>query len=52
MWTEVDSVVRHCLSGLRQALALPLYVVALLLSFLSDALGGLAAKIAGDDWPR
>jgi hypothetical protein len=37
------------LLGLRQAIALPLYAVALVLSFLSDALGTLAAKIAGDD---
>jgi hypothetical protein len=33
-------------------LALPIYAVALLLSFLSDALGNLAAWIAGDDWPQ
>jgi hypothetical protein len=37
---------------LRQAIALPLYAVALVLSFLSDALGTLAAKIAGDEWPQ
>jgi hypothetical protein len=29
--------------------ALPIYTLALILSFLSDALGALAAKIAGDD---
>jgi hypothetical protein len=34
---------------LRQALALPIYTLALILSFLSDMLGSLAAKIAGDD---
>jgi hypothetical protein len=34
---------------LRRALALPIYVVALLLSLLGDALGVLAAKIAGDE---
>jgi hypothetical protein len=34
---------------LRRALALPFYAVALLLSFASDLLGALAAKIAGDD---
>jgi len=28
----------------------PLYVVALLLSFLSDGFGALAAMIAGDDF--
>jgi hypothetical protein len=33
----------------RQAFALPLYTVALILSYLSDALGHLAAWIAGDD---
>jgi hypothetical protein len=34
---------------LRRTVALPIYALALLLSFLSDALGDLAAKIAGDD---
>jgi hypothetical protein len=33
---------------LRQALAFPIYTVALITSFLSDLLGSLAAKIAGD----
>jgi hypothetical protein len=36
----------------RRALALPIYTIALILSFLSDALGSLAAWIAGDNWPR
>jgi len=36
----------------RRAAALPIYVVALILSFTSDLLGILAAKIAGDNWPR
>ncbi len=36
---------------LRQALALPVYTVALVLDYLSGALGVLAASIAGDDWP-
>jgi hypothetical protein len=36
---------------LRRAVALPLYAIALALSYLSDALGHLAAWIAGDDWP-
>jgi hypothetical protein len=35
----------------RRAMALPIYTVALILSFASDLLGWLAAKIAGDDWP-
>ena len=35
---------------LRQVLAVPLYTVALILSYLSDVLGRLAAWIAGDDW--
>jgi hypothetical protein len=39
-------------NALRRALALPIYTVALLLSLFADALGVLAAKIAGDDWPR
>ena len=34
---------------LRQAVALPLYTVAPILSYASDALGNLAAWIAGDD---
>jgi hypothetical protein len=37
---------------LRRAVALPINTLALILSFLSDALGTLAARIAGDDWPR
>jgi hypothetical protein len=37
---------------MRRATALPIYTVALLLSFQSDLLGCLAARIAGDDWPR
>jgi hypothetical protein len=37
--------------GLRRAVALPIYTVALILSFASDLLGSLAARIAGDDWP-
>jgi hypothetical protein len=37
---------------LRQAIALPIYAVALILDLLSGALGCLAARIAGDDWPR
>jgi hypothetical protein len=36
---------------LRQAIALPVYTVGLLLNYLSGALGWLAAWIAGDDWP-
>jgi hypothetical protein len=34
-----------------KAIALPVYAVGLLLDYLSDALGRLAAWIAGDDWP-
>ena len=36
---------------IRQAIALPIYAVALILDFASDALGRLAAWIARDDWP-
>jgi hypothetical protein len=36
---------------LRQALALPIYAIALILGFASDLLGNIAAKLAGDDWP-
>jgi hypothetical protein len=48
MWTRLDS----CAGKLRRALALPIYTVALILSFASDLLRSLAAKIAGDDWPE
>jgi hypothetical protein len=44
---EAKSIRLKC----RQAIALPLYAIALLLDFLSDALGRLGAWIAGDDWP-
>jgi hypothetical protein len=30
---------------------LPLYTVSLILDYASAALGRLAARIAGDDWP-
>jgi hypothetical protein len=33
---------------LRQAIALPFYTFALILSYVSDGLGDLAALIAGD----
>jgi hypothetical protein len=36
---------------LRQALALPIYVISLILDVASVALGRLAAWVAGDDWP-
>jgi hypothetical protein len=36
----------------RRASALPIYTVALILSFAGDLLGYLAARLAGDDWPR
>jgi hypothetical protein len=36
---------------LRQALALPIYAVSVVLDYASVALGRLAAWIAGDDWP-
>jgi hypothetical protein len=39
-------------SRLRRVVALPIYTIALILSFASDLLGSLAAVIAGDDWPR
>jgi hypothetical protein len=37
--------------SLRRAITLPVYTVGLLLDYLSDALGQLAAWIAGDRWP-
>jgi len=42
---------REAFGRLRQAIALPLYTASLILSFVSDALGKLAARIAGDHWP-
>jgi len=39
-------------SRLRQSLALPIYTVALILSYASNLLGNLAAWIAGDPRPR
>jgi hypothetical protein len=48
VWISVDSAWLR----LRQAIALPVYTVALVLDYLSAALGRLAAWIAGDDWPR
>jgi hypothetical protein len=39
------------LRRLRQAIALPLYTVALVLDYTAAALGRLAAVVAGDDWP-
>jgi hypothetical protein len=36
----------------RQALALPIYTLALILDYTAAALGRLAAWIAGDDWPE
>jgi hypothetical protein len=39
------------LLSLRQAIALPIYPLSLILDFASVALGRLAAKVAGDQWP-
>jgi hypothetical protein len=41
---------RVTLISFRRSIALPIYTIALLLDYLSDALGQLAAWIAGDDW--
>jgi hypothetical protein len=38
-------------NALRRAVAFPFYVVALILSYLSDLIGANAATIAGDNWP-
>ena len=43
---NADLVIR-----LRQAIALPIYAVSLILDFASAALGRLATLVAGDDWP-
>ena len=49
----IEQLPKHGTAALRarRALALPLYAVALILSFASDLIGFVAAKIAGDDWP-
>jgi hypothetical protein len=39
------------LRRVRQAVALPIYALALILDFSASAVGNLAAWIAGDDWP-
>jgi hypothetical protein len=49
---RVCTVSANALLHLRCAVAFPVYAVALVLDFMSGALGKLAAKIAGDDWPR
>jgi hypothetical protein len=46
---SANELSRACIGRLRRALALPIYTLSLILSFLSDALGSLTAKIAGDD---
>jgi hypothetical protein len=43
---------RQACNHLRHALALPLYAIALVISYVSDVIGNIAAKIADDDWPR
>jgi hypothetical protein len=42
---------REAIGCLRQAIDLPFCAAGLLLDYLADALGGLAAWIAGGDWP-
>jgi hypothetical protein len=49
---SANQLPRAACIGLRPAVAFPIYTVSLILSFLSNALGCLAARIAGDDWPR
>ena len=46
-----NSQLREAFGRFRQAVALPLYAVALVLDYLSDALSRLTAWIADDDWP-
>jgi hypothetical protein len=45
---EYDSAREPSALKVRRSLALPLYVLALILSFISDGLANLAARIAGD----
>jgi len=37
--------------GLRRSIVLPICAAALLLDYVGNAFGRLAAWIAGDDWP-
>jgi hypothetical protein len=37
---------------LRRAVALPIYALAQIMSYSAELLGALAAKMAGDDWPK
>jgi hypothetical protein len=48
---EVSGKERDAFAFLRRSLALPIYTVALILSYVSDMLADLAAWTAGDDWP-
>jgi hypothetical protein len=43
-----DTVDSPCSLKLRRSVATPFYVLALILSYLSDAIGKFAAIIAGD----
>jgi hypothetical protein len=47
----VSAVSANALLRLSRA-TFPLYLIALALSFASELLCVLAAKIAGDEWPR
>jgi hypothetical protein len=46
---RVCTVSANALLRIRRALAFPLYATALAMAVLSDLIGTLAAKIAGDD---
>jgi hypothetical protein len=46
--TSDDAQIVSASLWLRRALALPVYSIALILSYVSDLLGNLAAWIAGD----
>ena len=46
--TTADTVDPPCSIKLRRSVATPFYVLALILSYLSDAIGKFAAIIAGD----
>jgi hypothetical protein len=48
MAASAPSILIH----LRHAAALPIYTLALILSFSADLLGALAAKIVSEDRPR
>jgi hypothetical protein len=49
---EHDTPATPMMTQLRHTVALPVYSVALILSYLNDLIGVIAAKVAGDERPE